>query len=784
MNFPEVMSFVTGLLQFIVAGYALRLNRIFGTARVGWSLFWAFTLLALIHLVQSIASYNSGQPPGAEIEVIYSLISLLLLTGLIHIETLLKERRSIEEEEKRMRDKLEFLVNDKTAHLTRAIKDLQSEIEERKRAEKALRVSEDNLRRAQAVAQTGSWHLDLRTNVLTWSAETYRMFGVREGKTLTQQSFSACVHPADREKVLEAWNAALRGAPYDIEHRIVVGNEIRWVRERAETTFNAHGKAVEIVGTVQDITGHKKDAAQIQEQARLLELAHDAIMVRDMEDRILYWNQSSERIYGWTAREAIGRKLSELLPKDMFNALKYEEASKALLETGNWQGELTSRNKSGEEITMESRWTLLRDEQGVAKSILGISNDITEKRRFETQFLRAQRMENIGALASGIAHDLNNILTPLLVSVQVLKEKNTDLDGKKLLESLETNVQRGASLVKQVLIFGRGVEAEHAPLNLKHVAHEVRQVVHETFPKSVDFELDCPKNLWTIVGNATQLHQILMNLCVNARDAMPSGGKLTVQVENMLLDEDYAAKKLEAHPGPYVVITVADTGAGIPKEIQEKIFDPFFTTKEPGKGTGLGLSTTLAIVKGHDGFINCYSEPNKGTVFKVYLPATPAPSAEEKPAADSRILRGNNEMVLVVDDEEPILNLAQKALKRYGYRVLLAPNGVEAIALYARRQREIDVVITDMLMPVMDGPTTIVALKAINPNIKIIGSSGLTSKDGAAVVDDAGIHHFLSKPYTAETMLNVLHEVLREDRLKQSLQSIDKASPERELTGS
>ena len=230
----------------------------------------------------------------------------------------------------------------------------------------------------------------------------------------------------------------------------------------------------------------------------------------------------------------------------------------------------------------------MRDDQGTPKAVLGISTDITEKKRFETQFLRAQRMENIGALASGIAHDLNNILTPPLVSIQVLKEKNADADEKKLLEALEANVLRGASLVKQVLTFGRGVEGDRIPINPKHIAREIKQIVHEIFPKLVEFELHAVPYLWRIIGDPTQLHEVLLNLCVNARDAMPNGGKLSIQMENMMVDETYASMKLEARPGPHVVITVADTGTGIPKEIQDKIFDPFFTTKEPGKGTGLG----------------------------------------------------------------------------------------------------------------------------------------------------------------------------------------------------
>jgi CheY-like chemotaxis protein len=370
-------------------------------------------------------------------------------------------------------------------------------------------------------------------------------------------------------------------------------------------------------------------------------------------------------------------------------------------------------------------------------------------------------MESIGTLAGGIAHDLNNVLTPLLVAVQMLKEKITDDDGQQLLRVLETNVQRGASLMKQVLAYGRGVTGERAMVYPAHVVREIKQIVHETFPKSVKFEFHLPDDLWTIIGDPTQIHQVLLNLCVNARDAMPKGGTLAIHMENVMFDEVYAGMNLEARPGPYVCIKVEDTGTGIPKEIQDKIFDPFFTTKALGKGTGLGLSTTLAIVKSHGGFINYQSTPGKGTAFKVYFPANPTlDDAEDSVMEQSKLPRGHNELVLVVDDEEPIRNLAQKVLTRFGYRVLLAADGAEAVSLYAPRQKEIDVVITDMAMPIMDGPATIVALKAINSEVRIVSSTGLASDGGMAMAKNAGIQHFIPKPYTAETMLNMLHEVL------------------------
>jgi CheY-like chemotaxis protein len=343
----------------------------------------------------------------------------------------------------------------------------------------------------------------------------------------------------------------------------------------------------------------------------------------------------------------------------------------------------------------------------------------------------------------------------------VLKEKITDTDGHRLLEALEINVQRGASLVKQVLAFGRGVTGERISVQPKHIVREIRQIVRETFPKSVVFELHSADNLWTIIGDPTQLQQVLLNLCVNARDAMPDGGKLSIHMENALLDETFASMNPESKPGPHVLIHVTDNGVGIPKKIQDKIFDPFFTTKEPGKGTGLGLSTTLAIVKSHGGFISCFSEPGNGSTFKVYLPAdTTATGADNVVAGQSKLPRGHNELVMIVDDEEPIRNLAQKVLERFGYRVLLAADGNEAISLYQPRRNEIDVVVTDMVMPVMDGPATIVALKAINPEVKIVGSSGMASVSGMDKATNAGLRYFISKPYTTEIMLNTLHDVL------------------------
>ena len=585
---------------------------------------------------------------------------------------------------------------------------------------------------------------------------------------------------------LESWRASgllkiaelalATGKPQQYESHLVstFGKELWLV---CHFTPFVRGDEPHLLLLFDDIAGRKQAEEHVREQAALLDKAQDAIFVLDSDDRITYWNNSAERIYGWTAAEAVGKTSIELLFKGVITP-QLAKIIKTVNERGEWVGELQEYTKDGKTVTVQGRCNLIRDEQGRPKSQLIINTDITEKKNFETQFLRSQRMEGIGALAGGIAHDLNNVLTPLLVAVQVLKEKVTDEDGQKLLQALETNVQRGASLVKQVLAFGRGVTGERIAVNPKHIAREIKQIIRETFPKSVESELYSAADLWTITGDPTQLHQVLLNLCVNARDAMPNGGKLSIHMENVMFDETYAGMNPEAKVGPYVCIKVADTGTGIPWEIQDKIFDPFFTTKEPGKGTGLGLSTTLAIVKSHGGFIHCHSTSGKGSRFEAYFPANnTAATVENAAAEESQLPRGHNELVLVVDDEEPIRNLAQKVLTRFGYRVLLAADGAEAVSLYATRQNEIDVVITDMAMPIMDGPATIIALKAINSEVRIVSSTGLASDGGMAMARNAGIQHFIPKPYTAETMLNTLHEVLYGNSENNHSRRICKAVP-------
>ncbi|MGI2905051.1 response regulator [Tolypothrix sp. VBCCA 56010] len=498
----------------------------------------------------------------------------------------------------------------------------------------------------------------------------------------------------------------------------------------------------------------KQTEQKIREQAALLDVATDAIYVRDLDNKILFWNKAAERLYGCRKEEAIGKRIQDIWQTK--NQLQLQEALNILMKNGSWEGELHQTTKYDKEIIVESRWTLVPFDNK-SQSILVVNTDITQKKQLEAQFLRAQRLESIGTLASGIAHDLNNVLAPILMTAQLLETQLHDARSKRLLPILVSNAKRGANLVKQVLSFTRGVEGDRTILQLKHLILEIRQVIKETFPKSIEVDCETSRNLWTVSGDATQLHQVLMNLCVNARDAMPNGGILTISAENFIVDEHYAKMHLDAKIGSYIVATVADTGIGITHEVLDRIFEPFFTTKELGKGTGLGLSTVLGIVKSHGGFINVYSEVGKGSKFEIYLPAQEtAESPEEK---ELELPHGSGELVLIIDDEPSIREITKTSLEAYNYKAITASDGIEAIALYAEYRDKISIVLTDMLMPSMDGITTIRTLHKINPNVKIIVISGLATSDKMNAAYDLGIKAFLSKPYTAKQLLETINTV-------------------------
>jgi len=596
-------------------------------------------------------------------------------------------------------------------------------------------------------------------NIISWNKCAETIFGYSEeevlGKPLTiliperlryihssrLERLLSTGESGYNEKMFESYGLKKDGSEFPIEISIAA-----WKTE--EGTF--------YTGIVRDITERKRAQEKIRERASLLNITHDAIAVRDLEHRLTYWNKGAERLYGWTEDEIKGKNANELLYKEESPGLM--EAKKIVIERGKWPGELCQVTKDGKEITVDSRWVLTYDLKGAPKSILIINTDVTEKKKLEAQFLRAQRMDSLGTLAGGIAHDLNNILTPIMLSLQILKEECPDEDKRKMVDILERNTTRGADLIKQVLLFARGAEGEHRTVQVAYLISEIGKVTKETFPKSIEVRFSISRGLWEVTGDATQLYQVLMNLCVNARDAMPKGGILEISAENLFIDEKHKRMNIEAKIGPYIVITVTDTGTGIPPEILDKVFEPFFTTKAHGKGTGLGLSTSIGIIKSHSGFIDVNSEVGKGTAFKVYLPSAATTETQQVKAQELTPNTGNGEMILVVDDEVSIREVTNVILETNGYRVITAADGAEAISLYQEKGTEIKIVLMDMAMPVMDGQTCTRELRKINPEIKIIAVSGLIEKETFSKVAKQ-VNTLLNKPYSSEQLLKTIKDI-------------------------
>jgi PAS domain S-box-containing protein len=550
------------------------------------------------------------------------------------------------------------------------------------------------------------------------------------------------------------------------EHLRDLELRVRNIKAGWERIFNYGGTLVQdtnnqplmAIVTISDITARKKAEERLREQADIINRAQDAIIMRDFSDqRITFWNSGAERLYGWRAEEAIGQLFGELLYAKLEDR---EGPLKTLLASGEFRGELRQITKGSREVIVDARATLVRNPDGTPRAVLNISTDITEQKKLETQLLRAQRLESIGTLASGVAHDLNNILTPILMGAGILRTIDDPTDYESTVSLIEESARRGAGIVKQVLTFARGVEGERVLIRPGHLIDEMVDIASKTFPKSIEISSCYPDDLWSIEGDPTQLHQVLLNLSVNARDAMPDGGSLTIAAENCNVDEQYASMTPGAKIGQHVVLRVADTGQGMPCELLDKIFDPFFTTKDIGKGTGLGLSTAVGIVKSHSGFISVYSEVGHGATFKLFLPAKTNGQVQPESETSTELLKGNGELILVVDDDENILRVTKMILENKDYQMIAANDGPEAVAIFAREMNRISLVLTDMSLPFIDGLALIRSLKKLKPSMPFIASTGQSEHVRAQQLEALGVTYLLSKPYDTQKLLRTLRSAL------------------------
>lgn len=559
-------------------------------------------------------------------------------------------------------------------------------------------------------------------------------------------------HPKDFFRNL--WTTIARGEVWrgEIRNRAKDGT-LYWVDTTIVPFLNERGKPYQYVAIRYEITARKNAEERIRQQASLLEKTQDAIIVCDPALRVVFWNRAAVEIYGYSVEEAVGKNLPSLV------AEQHDSGFRLRGESDEWSSEEVHRTAAGQKIDVETRWTRVRNSEGETDYFLLVVTDITEKKRAGEMLLRAQRLESVGTLAGGIAHDLNNILSPIMMAAQMLRPEINAAGARKWLDIISESARRGAELISQVLLFARGLGGERVAVQLRHIVRDVLRVIEETFPRSIEIRQQIGRDLPLVLADPTQIQQVLMNLCVNARDAMPDGGVMTVTLREVSGNEAKRVSALaengEKAGANYVAIEVEDTGTGIAPEIRTRIFDPFFTTKEVGKGTGLGLSTTLRIIESHNGFIDVETEPGKGSRFTIYLPALSKPSAEgsdNNAAGTENIEAGAEELILIVDDEPAIRETTSAALISAGFRAITATDGVDAIAKFSNYRNEISLVITDIAMPGMDGIAMIKSLRNHLPDLRIIAISGILSDEQRRLLRSMNID-VLEKPFDIPRLL-------------------------------
>ncbi|MDD8016934.1 MAG: PAS domain S-box protein [Bacteroidota bacterium] len=621
-----------------------------------------------------------------------------------------------------------------------------SDISSRVETEKKLRESEAMFRALSEAAPAAIFLYD-KEKFLYVNKATEEITGFTKAELMTMK-FQQLIDTQMRDSIQQRAEARLRGedVPSHYEMRIQRNNGgIRWLNFAAakiEINGNAAG-----VGLAFDVTERKDAEEQIREQLELLNKANDAIVVFTLKGKIKYYNAAAERLFHWDVTTVAEKSIAEMIPT--VNYETFDRAFKILIEKNEWVGEIKIHTPNGNPMDLQSRWTIIRGDAGKPESVMMISSDITEKKMIEQQFYRSQRLESIGSLVSGIAHDLNNILAPVMMGIERLRRR-TDIDKNKILDYMDVSTRRGVSLVKQVLTFAKGMEQERSTIDPKLLLMEIENIINETFPKSITVKTSVPKEINHIAGDVTQLHQVFLNLCINARDALPDGGTISISAKNV---SDNAV----------VCISVTDTGTGMSEDVKRKIFDPFFTTKGSGKGTGLGLSTVQSIIKAHGGHIDVESILGAGTTFNIFIPAAPEEPEVQKSKTSVAYSYGNEELILVADDELSIVELTKETLETHHYKVMTAMNGKEAVEL-VKKNPSVACVIIDLNMPVLDGPAAIKEIQQTNADIPIIATSGNSPTYQDFKPQEFGVSGFLQKPFSLHALLKLLSEILASSR--------------------
>lgn len=546
---------------------------------------------------------------------------------------------------------------------------------------------------------------------------------------------------------------------------------LEWTLQRADGTHVDAEVAVSglsheghrsLVVVARDITERKRATRELQLLHAALQATPEGVIVTDAKGRIEWANAAFTRMTGYTLAEVQGGT-PRVLRSGQHDEAFYRELWTTIARGEDWAGDLQNRRKDGTLYYEHMTIAPVHNSAGEITNFVAVKEDITNERRLEQQAARSQRLESVGMLASGIAHDLNNVLTPIMLAVELLRTEGLSATAASRLDLVGQAAQRGAGIVKQVLTFARGVEGERTIVQPRYLLKEMAQLAEETFPRSIEIEVENGRDVPTIRGDITQLHQVLLNLAVNARDAMPRGGRLTLGVHGVTVDAERARALAPFAPGRYVEITVSDTGTGMTEEVLEHMFEPFFTTKPRGKGTGLGLSTVYGIVRSHGGKVEVDTALGRGTTFRILLPEVIEKSEPRAPvAAASRVLEGGGRRVLVVDDEEPIRVVLTQMLRRHGFDPVPASDGVEALRIFGQRPTAFHAAIVDLMMPRMHGTEVIRELRTLLPALRIVYSSGFAGGDEMteAMVELAAdqANAFLPKPFLEDELLAALRE--------------------------
>ncbi len=655
---------------------------------------------------------------------------------------------------------LEDTVAKRTVELTAANAQLRMEITERNQAEEALRKSEERYRDLVENMSDVVCAVDA-SGLFVYASPSVELLAGYKPSEVIGRPFLNFVYSEDVPRIMSNFAKLQSGSNQSNEYRFLTkGGKILWMRTSTRPTFKGND-VVGMQAVLSDITEQKRAREALEESERqyrtTLDSMGDAIHVVDKDLRILLINKALRE---WNKElgfetEVIGKTVFEVFP---FLPAKIRDEYESVLKNGTILITEESNTIDGREVLSETRKIPILEGDRVTR-IVTVIRDVTKERQLEHQLLQAQKMESVGTLAGGIAHDFNNLLAGVLGYASLIKTKiPKELQIYNYADTIERSATRAAELTSQLLAFARGGKYEAKVINLNNIISETLKIIGRTFEKSIEIETVLFETLPTIEADAGQIQQVLMNLCVNARDAMPDGGKLIIESGVVVLTDDYVKMHLGAHAGPHVVLSVTDTGIGMDRNTLKRIFEPFFTTKPEGKGTGLGLAMVYGVVKNHGGYVCAYSEPGEGSTFKVYLPVNGKQEVNELTRYE--IPERGSELILVVDDEESVRALARDMLESYGYRVLLAENGAKAIEIVKGKNGSIDLVILDMIMPKMAGRETFLKLKELNPRIRVLLSTGYSQNGKAKEIMDCGVMGFLQKPYQVSALLSKVRSVL------------------------